>query len=237
MTKDPRWVMETLQRHNELRAKHGAPPLEWSQDCASQAQLAANACAEKGELFHSHHKEFGHGQNAFMGTPGQYSADDATQAWYDELTDPGYTWDSDLSPNGCDGCGHFTQAVWKDTAQVGMACDGAGKGFIVANYWPAGNMQGSFGQQVFPEGTGMQERLLVRTTPYVGPVTVEEGGDVKSVFDTLQSSGQGAFVENIRAQVLDGWSASLDFKPNPGGSCSVSFELEDGASASLSCTF
>jgi len=48
--------------------------------------------------------------------------------------------------------GHFTQLVWKGTLKVGMARSRCGN-FIFANYFPAGNMQGQFQQNVFPLGT------------------------------------------------------------------------------------
>ena len=32
------WIQATLAAHNELRAKHGAPPLEWCDECAEFAK-------------------------------------------------------------------------------------------------------------------------------------------------------------------------------------------------------
>ena len=52
-----------LARHNELRAKHGAPPLEWSDHCAANAQLAVNKCQADDQFASSHCHEYQQGQN------------------------------------------------------------------------------------------------------------------------------------------------------------------------------
>lgn len=46
--------------------------------------------------------------------------------------------------------GHFTQVVWKDTKELGVAIGRArnNKLYIVANYYPPGNYQGRFQQNV-----------------------------------------------------------------------------------------
>lgn len=229
---DHEWIAECLAHHNELRRKHGAPPLKWSDDCAANAQLAADAAAAKNNLFHSHCQEVGQGQNAFGGTPGQYGASDAIESWYSELTNPGYKWDGANSPNGCPGTGHFTQVVWKDAEEVGMACDSSGKGFIYANYFPAGNMQGIYDKNVFPAGTAMQKRKKVRRTPYSKTVT-EVDDEVQSVLDSLP---QEDVVNQIVGKLDDGWSVKLDYKPSPGGSLNYTME-KDGAMMSGSCNF
>lgn len=229
---DDGWIAETLASHNALRAKHGAPPLVWSAECAAKAQLAADAAAAKNELFHSHCQEYGHGQNAFGGTAGHYGAEDAVEAWYSELKNPGYTWDNNLSPNGCPGCGHFTQVVWKDAQEVGMACDSSGKGFIFANYWPAGNMQGIYDKNVFKEGTAMQTRKLVRREPYSKTVTAMDE-EVQSVLDSIPQEDVGKM---IVGKLAEGWTVKLDYKPSPGGS--LTYEIsKDGAMSSGSCGF
>lgn len=48
--------------------------------------------------------------------------------------------------------GHFTQVVWKGTKEVGFghAKSNSGSVFVVANYFPAGNMQGEFRRNVSP---------------------------------------------------------------------------------------
>merc|ERR1711939_151623 len=67
----PAWSQEDLKacldRHNELRRKHGAPPLKWKDELAQDAKAAANQCVAKGMLHHSNTN--GAGQNGAMGYP------------------------------------------------------------------------------------------------------------------------------------------------------------------------
>lgn len=46
--------------------------------------------------------------------------------------------------------GHFSQVVWLDTKEIGVAQarSKSGKIFVVANYSPAGNYVGSFATKV-----------------------------------------------------------------------------------------
>jgi len=48
--------------------------------------------------------------------------------------------------------GHFTQVVWEESKEigVGVAADGKGTIFAVANYFPAGNYRGQFPKNVKP---------------------------------------------------------------------------------------
>lgn len=232
---DRSWIAETMSVHNAYRALHGAPPLEWDAELASKAQLAADECAARNMLHHSHCKEYGHGQNAFGGTPGAYGAKDAVDSWYNELTSPGYTWDRYGSPNGCPGCGHFTQVVWKDCAKVGMACDAQGKGYIVANYWPPGNMMGNYQNEVFPAGTEAKERVNMRTEPFTGEV-VDGQVELTQILSTLEASGS-PIAANIKSYLASGAKVALDFKPNPNGSLKYEYSTSDGSMGSGSCTF
>jgi len=71
----------------------------------------------------------------------------ATQNWYDEIGQYNYTYGG-FSMN----TGHFTQVVWKGTKEVGFgkATSNSNVVFVVANYFPAGNMQGQFQKNVSP---------------------------------------------------------------------------------------
>ena len=48
--------------------------------------------------------------------------------------------------------GHFTQVVWRKSEKigVGIATDGRGTLFAVANYFPAGNFMNQFKENVRP---------------------------------------------------------------------------------------
>jgi len=132
-------IKAALDHHNELRARHGAPPLKWKESLAQDAQKAANQCVEKGTLHHSNHA--GAGQNGAMGY-GSFQG--AIDGWYSEISD------YDFEHGGFTmGTGHFTQVVWKSTTHVGMARDTSGNGrFIFANYFPPGNFMGRFDAEV-----------------------------------------------------------------------------------------
>jgi hypothetical protein len=74
--------------------------------------------------------------------------------WYDEVYSPGY----DFNNHGfSSGTGHFTQVVWLGSTHMGAARSSNGEN-VVANYSPAGNMMGSFPQNVMPSKTPLQQR-------------------------------------------------------------------------------
>jgi ves G 5 allergen, putative len=47
--------------------------------------------------------------------------------------------------------GHFTQLVWKTSKKlgIGQAKGASGNVYVVANYYPPGNIIGEFGSNVF----------------------------------------------------------------------------------------
>jgi uncharacterized protein YkwD len=137
---------EILNAHNEYRAKHGSPPLEWSEELANFARGVCNTCVMK----HSGGK---YGENLYAAS--SLTPSDAVKSWYDEISLYPYG-----EPSWNTAWGHFTQVVWKETTKVGCYlrtdCHGmpAGPNFLTCNYEVAGNMQGSFSKNVFPPGGG-----------------------------------------------------------------------------------
>merc|ERR1712196_216285 len=106
---------QAIAMHNDFRAQHGAEPLEWDENCAAHAQLAVEEMVAQGCMHHNNCQEYGDGQNIASGSDGYMDPAQATQMWYDEVNDPGYSGDGDM------GAGHFTQLVWKSTTGIGMA--------------------------------------------------------------------------------------------------------------------
>uniref|UniRef100_A0A8C5VDT3 Golgi-associated plant pathogenesis-related protein 1 n=1 Tax=Microcebus murinus TaxID=30608 RepID=A0A8C5VDT3_MICMU len=115
---------EVLKAHNEYRRQHGVPPLKLSKQLNREAQQYSEALASTRVLEHSRQSSRGRcGENL---------------AW------PGFT----------SGTGHFTAMVWKNTKKmgVGKAAASDGSSFVVARYYPAGNVvnQGFFEENVLP---------------------------------------------------------------------------------------
>ncbi|KAF8267771.1 CAP domain-containing protein [Lactarius quietus] len=125
-----------LSAHNQVRAKHGAVNLTWSDDLSNTAQQWADGCVFK-------HSDGQYGENLAAGT-GDYTIADAVGDWAAEV--------SQYDPNN-PVYSHFTQIVWKSTTQVGCAvqnCSGifdASYGpaqYYVCEYNPPGNVIGEF---------------------------------------------------------------------------------------------
>lgn len=126
--------------HNIAREAHGAPPVTWCDDCASNAQAQADYCNSADTLEHGNCDD--QGQNAAMNYDGldeAESAKGAVQMWYDELNSPGYNYEGDF------GAGHFTQVVWKGSTKMGAGIAGR---YVIANYLEPGNMAGDYPNNV-----------------------------------------------------------------------------------------
>ncbi|KAH9968919.1 CAP domain-containing protein [Russula dissimulans] len=133
-----------LKRHNDFRANHNASPLIWNDTLCVYAQNWAMECDFE-------HNVVDFGQNLAAGT-GQYPFDQAFEAWASE--------DKDYNPQDPI-YSHFTQIVWKNTQTVACAvysCSpGQGDPFDasygswdnwVCDYYPAGNVEGEFPENV-----------------------------------------------------------------------------------------
>ncbi|WIA37933.1 hypothetical protein OEZ86_001310 [Tetradesmus obliquus] len=134
-------LQAAVDRQNSLRAKHGAPALQWDDAIASTAQSWAAGCPN------GHSGTRGVGENMAWGYA---SLADAVQAWYDEVklydfSNPGW------SPS----TGHFTQIVWLSTSRLGCAINSACSWpTYVCQYGPPGNILGTdWSKQVQREGT------------------------------------------------------------------------------------
>uniref|UniRef100_A0A673V5J8 GLI pathogenesis related 2 n=1 Tax=Suricata suricatta TaxID=37032 RepID=A0A673V5J8_SURSU len=114
---------EVLKAHNEYRRQHGVPPLKLCKKLNREAQQYSEALASTRILKHS--PESSRGQ----------CGENLAWASYDQT-------------------GHFTAMVWKSTKKmgVGKAPASDGSSFVVARYFPAGNVvnQGFFEENVLP---------------------------------------------------------------------------------------
>lgn len=133
-----------VDAHNKLRAQHCAAPLTWSPKLAQIAQRWANSLRDRGCRFE--HSNGSTGENLAAGTIGSLPPEAVVQMWYDELAHYKF-------PNGgfAMDTGHFTQVVWRGTAQLGCGhAQCKGMDLWVCEYDPPGNWEGQYRENVLP---------------------------------------------------------------------------------------
>lgn len=139
-------ILLLLNTHNDARKAVDIAPLTWSPTLAESAQAWADEL--KGESCEWYHSDTKYGESIFY----SWSSDRSFRRSADE---PVFWWLNkeqyyDYEDNSCEPgevCGHYTQAVWADTRELGCGrvyCDG-GEYFEevwVCQYNPPGNYEG-----------------------------------------------------------------------------------------------
>jgi len=137
---------------NLYRSYHCVPPLTWSTSLADYAQRWSDTLAQNDGFYHSRGP---YGENLSL-IGGGYNSEDKTSVvinainmWYNEIRD--YDWEMAWFTMET---GHFSQSVWKNTRQIGIAIAANSRGNIVvtAEYFPPGNIDSRsyFMQNVLP---------------------------------------------------------------------------------------
>jgi pathogenesis-related protein 1 len=146
----------TVAAHNSHRAAVGSPPLAWSSELAAYAQNWANTLATSCSIRHSGGRygeniaAYGSSGAAPLSTPQR-----VVSSWAQERTcwTYGRFMQTDQCSSSCvaslnsNGCGHYTQVVWRNTARVGCGRSTCRSGsfnweYWVCNYDPPGNFIG-----------------------------------------------------------------------------------------------
>jgi len=138
--------IEALESHNKYRNKHHVSPLTLNKDLCKIATAYAKKLLSTNTFNHSTTKYKGKelGENLYMCSGKVGTAERATSEWYNEIKKHNFKKDFQHAT------GHFTQLVWKDTKEVGFGIANKGnRYYIVANYFPAGNIVGQFTKNVF----------------------------------------------------------------------------------------
>lgn len=137
---------DALNAHNKYRRIHHVGPLTLNKDLCRIAEGYARKLANMGCLQHSENSYRGDtlGENLFYGYGTDVSGAAVSKDWYGEIKSYNYNGD------WCSGSGHFTQIVWKGTKEVGFGKykGRSGETYVVANYYPAGNIIGCFRNNV-----------------------------------------------------------------------------------------
>jgi len=140
----PKALAPMLAAHNQVRAKHCAPPLVWSAEVARSAQRWADSLAARGCAFE--HSRSSYGENLAAGTEGALGPAEAVEMWYAEAKK--YDW---RAAKFSMTAGHFTQVVWVGSRSLGCGISRCkGMAIYVCQYDPPGNVQGAFRQNVLP---------------------------------------------------------------------------------------
>ncbi len=133
---------EMLAAHNAVRETVGVPPLIWSDRLADMAQEWANTLLARGEFRHRPRLSVGENLFEIKGPRAHASPSEVVQAWESESR--AYNYRNNHCVTGPTACGHYTQIVWRTTAEVGCAAArGDGLEIWVCNYDPPGNWVGS----------------------------------------------------------------------------------------------
>jgi hypothetical protein len=145
--------------HNETREALGLPDLTWSPDLAEFAQQWSDSLAENECGTIEHRMQNRYGENIAMAGSTRvgdvFTPEDAVAGWVAEVAcwDFGTINGSESCDTACvqdlnsNGCGHYTQVVWRNTQRVGCgystcASQGFNFGVWVCNYDPPGNFIG-----------------------------------------------------------------------------------------------
>ncbi|KAF2670945.1 PR-1-like protein [Microthyrium microscopicum] len=125
-----------VNKHNDYRARHGVPPLEFDVNLVNYAYEHASRCRFE-------HSNGPFGENLALGYS---SLDSAINDWYREIRNYNYG-----NPGFAMNTGHFTQVIWRNSRRIGCAVVNCGQGpLLTCEYDPPGNYLGMFRDNVPP---------------------------------------------------------------------------------------
>ena len=156
----PGFQRACLEAHNDYRLFHRVPPLKWSAELARDAQVWASHLAATNLFDHDPTaRPKNQGENLYYVTYpkrlcdlGELGSDclscgEIVKMWYDEELD--YDYQTGKAKVAFVPVLHFTQIVWKESKELGMATAVANNRLVaVARYSPKGNTEGQFQENV-----------------------------------------------------------------------------------------
>jgi len=139
---------DALDKHNYYRRIHHVGPLTLNKSLCKIAESYSRILAYSiRSLVHSENKYNREpmGENLYYCMGKEPTGSHVTSNWYEEIQEHDFN-----SEWGNFNTGHFTQVVWKGTKEVGFGVtkNESGQYFVVANYFPAGNVIGTYKENV-----------------------------------------------------------------------------------------
>ncbi|XP_050295874.1 uncharacterized protein LOC126735838 [Anthonomus grandis grandis] len=144
---DSDFITDCLCWHNVYRQRHNSPPLTMLPELCDLAQTWANHLAHTNRFYYRNDRDIG--QNLFCRVTNAVVSDvtgqEVTIYWYSAVKQ----YDFSNEPHRIRAnvnAGHFTQLVWASSKHLGLgkARSRSGKIVVVAHYAPAGNVTGSY---------------------------------------------------------------------------------------------
>ena len=136
-----------IKLHNEIREKHKSPPLKENEELNEKASIYAESLVNNQEKINYELNMYNDeivGENIIVAESKR--SEEAFKKIIDE--EKNYDFKSNKFSKAT---GHFTQAIWKDTTDIGCGfwVDKVNKKYyIVLLYYPAGNIFGKFSENV-----------------------------------------------------------------------------------------
>ena len=144
-----KFLEEILHSHNELRLKHNSPPLVLSPNLSTLAQKKVEKMAKKGiKKYKKEINKDNYGINYFF-SKNNCTGDEVTSFWYEGINKYNFTKQENKNDEKIN---NFTQLIWKNTKEVGFGYTNDDKGnfYVIAYYFPCGNIKGEYKNNVFP---------------------------------------------------------------------------------------
>jgi len=150
---------EVLAQHNAFRAEQCADPLQRNSTLDDRAQNWTDKIVETGQFVHSNTTKYG--ENSFYQVPFDFNKDNGIFLFEIELkiiffilgATPVIVWYNEKANYTVANPGrtlHFTQVVWKATKIIGVGVRQVSNNglVVVVNYYPRGNYENQFAQNV-----------------------------------------------------------------------------------------
>lgn len=146
------FLEELLSCNNEYREKHGVPLLILNPSLITKASEYASYMAENNGVINQEIEYMGEkcGKNISVRNDISYDGKIIFDEWYKEIKQYNF---NDIKKNDLEKVKNFTQLIWKETKEVGFGWAHSNKGifYIIGVYYPCGNIEGEYKENVFQE--------------------------------------------------------------------------------------
>ena len=139
---------DILANHNYHRKRHQVGNLVRKAAIENIAQEYSEHLATIDHMEDSQNEQYGENIYACRASWGIcLTGEEASQIWYNEVSDYNFN-----NPGLSQRTQHFTQLVWKGSTQIGCgaACSPSNRCYVTCNYYPPGNYESQFANNVFP---------------------------------------------------------------------------------------